>query len=102
MSSCNPTATIPVPGSINMGIRRASACAWKNVGVVLDEKNLELTITLTDPESYTEPWTSGPASLERLPTEDYPVAELRQDICAPIDENYFNEIIRNPAGGVTD
>lgn len=68
----------------------------------LDEKNLELTITLTDPESYTEPWMSGPRRLERLPTEDYPVAELRQDICAPIDENYFNEIIRNPAGGVTD
>ena len=67
-----------------------------------DENTMELTMALTDPEIYTEPWMSETRTLELLPTEDYPVAELREDVCAPIDENYFNEIIRNPAGGIVN
>ncbi len=70
---------------------------WRRVG----DNAMELTLTLFDPEIYTEPWMSDTRTLELLPTEDYPVSELRPDICAPVDEFDFNQRIRDPAGGLT-
>ena len=63
---------------------------WRRVG-----DTLEMNLTVTDPEMYTKPWVSD-KSVWRL----QPKMELREEICAPIDEEYFNEHQRDPAGGV--
>jgi hypothetical protein len=66
-----------------------------------DAKTLELTITVTDPTLYSEPWTSdvkiysaqGPESLS---------GELLEQIFAPIDEVQFNRDIRDPVASGPD
>src|SRR5947207_1618027 len=63
---------------------------WRRVA-----DTLEMNVTVTDPETYTKPWVSD-KSVWRL----QPKLELREEICAPIDEQYFNEHQRDPAGGV--
>jgi hypothetical protein len=55
---------------------------------------LELRITVTDPDLYEKPWTSIPV----VYTLD-PKGEVQEVIYAPMDEQVFNERIRNPAGG---
>jgi len=53
---------------------------------------LQLKITVRDPTIYTKPWTSSPLTY----TLQHGV-EPQEIIYAPIDENAFNERIRNPA-----
>ncbi|HEX7082425.1 MAG TPA: hypothetical protein VF329_15560 [Gammaproteobacteria bacterium] len=65
---------------------------WRRV----DEDALELTITVHDPDSYSEPWTSDPQTY-RLQPKGSPNGELLEVIFAPIDEQIFNERIRDPA-----
>jgi hypothetical protein len=65
----------------------------------LNRDNLELQITVTDPKYYTKPWTSDKRNY-RLQTKPSPDAELLEVIFAPIDEQEFNQRIRNPAAGV--
>ena len=60
----------------------------------VDRDTLELTMTLTDPKVYTKPWVS-----DRIIWTSRPNQDLREEICAPIDEQFFNENLRNPAGG---
>jgi hypothetical protein len=55
-----------------------------------------LTLTVTDPETYTRPWVSDKKVWRLQPNE-----ELREEVCAPIDEEFFNDRVRNPAGGIT-
>src|SRR5262249_30172594 len=62
---------------------------WRRAG-----DTLEMTLTVTDPETYTKPWVST-KNMWRL----VPKAELREEVCAPIDEDFFNEHQRDPAGG---
>jgi hypothetical protein len=59
-------------------------------------EKLQFTITVTDPTLYTRPWTSSPIALDLLHSD-----EPQEIISAPMDENSFNEQIRNPAGGAT-
>jgi hypothetical protein len=58
---------------------------------------MEVTITVTDPETYSKPWTSIPITYTLHPETD-----IEEMIFAPIDEVEFNERIRDPAGGKTN
>lgn len=64
-----------------------------------DRDNLELRITTTDPEFYTTPFGGDNVIRWRL-QPNTPTGNFIEDIFAPIDEQNFNNRIRNPAGGV--
>ena len=55
---------------------------------------MEVTITLTDPKIYTEPWVSR--TMLRL----NPTSEIGEYFCVPSDEELYKKVIREPAGGV--
>jgi hypothetical protein len=54
---------------------------------------MEVTITLTDPETYTQPWVTK--TTLRL----NPLAEIGEYFCVPSDEEVFRQKMREPAGG---
>jgi hypothetical protein len=56
---------------------------------------LEVTIKVTDPKTYSAPWTSIPVSYNLEPE-----LELTEQIFAPIDELEFNKRVRDPAAGI--
>jgi hypothetical protein len=64
------------------------------------KENLELTMTIDDPAIYAKPWTTTARNF-RFQTKDMPDGEMIEVIFAPVDEQEFNERVRNPAGGVT-
>src|SRR5262245_51237267 len=61
-----------------------------------ERDGLEVVYRLEDPKSYTRPWVSTMKSFKRQNG-----VELREEFCAPVEENSFNERIRDPAGGRT-
>ena len=61
-----------------------------------DAQTLELTITVTDPELYSQEWTSDVKTFA-LQATDSLNGELMEQIFAPIDEIEFNESIRDRA-----
>lgn len=61
-----------------------------------DDKTLELTIKVTDPELYSQPWTSDVHAYS-YETGDPLNGELMEQIFAPIDEIEFNRDIRDRA-----
>ncbi len=66
---------------------------------------LELTITVTDPTLYTEPWKSDLVRFRYIDPKDIGAgvgwAGLAEDKCVPADEvQQYNRLVRNPAGGV--
>ena len=66
---------------------------------------LELTITVTDPEIYKEPWKSELDTFRLASTADLSAgtgwAAIAEDKCIPLDEvEQYNRNVRNPAGGV--
>jgi hypothetical protein len=63
---------------------------------VVDNETIELTIKVTDPELYSEPWTSSVKSFA-FQSKDTLNGELMEQIFAPIDEMEFNRRIRDPA-----
>ena len=65
-----------------------------------DATTLELTMTLTDPKTYTQPWVGRPRMFHMLLPKDR--AELLEWYCVPSEEQRFNEGVRNPAGGLGD
>jgi hypothetical protein len=65
---------------------------WRRV----DANTIEMTITVNDPELYSEVWTSDTKTFARQ-TPDSLNGELMEQIFAPIDEIEFNERIRDPA-----
>ena len=65
---------------------------WRRVG-----DTLELTMTLTDPKTYTKPWVSEKKLFKLQPKE-----EIREEICVPSVEAEFNRRTRDPAAGVTN
>ena len=67
----------------------------------LDATTIELKMTLTDPEIYSEPWVSDVHTLRMLPRPGWPANELREEFCAPSEEGSFNERLRDRAGGKT-
>ncbi len=58
-----------------------------------DHDTITVTMTLTDPATYTKPWEIGAATLRWSPKE-----VMREDVCAPSDEKKYLEEIREPAG----
>ena len=65
----------------------------------LDRDNLQLTITIIDPVMYTKPF-GGDATLIWKLQPDTPLGNFYEDIFAPVDEQSFNQKMRNPAGGL--
>lgn len=59
----------------------------------IDPDTITVKITLNDPKAYSEPWVSDPITLKR-DTRD----EMREDVCAPADEEKYKEDVRGPAG----
>jgi hypothetical protein len=54
---------------------------------------IQLKITVHDPAYYSKPWTSSPINYKLLHGVD-----PEEIILSPIDENTFNQTIRDPAG----
>jgi hypothetical protein len=65
---------------------------WRRVA----DDRLELTITVTDPETYTRPWTSAVKTYELQPKGSLN-GEPMEQLFAPIDEAIFNERVRDPS-----
>jgi hypothetical protein len=65
----------------------------------LDRDNLELTVKFDDPKTYTKSFVSD-KKIFKLQPKGTPGGEMLEIIFAPMDENSFNDNIRNPAGGV--
>lgn len=65
-----------------------------------DAMTLQVTMTLTDPKIYTKPWVSAKPMVFKLQLPRG-VTEMEEAYCVPSEEEYFNEHVRNPAGGVT-
>jgi hypothetical protein len=59
----------------------------------VDADNLELDMTLTDPKAYTKPWVGDKIGFVRVKVAIF------EEICAPSEENHFNDRIRDPAVG---
>jgi hypothetical protein len=62
---------------------------WKRLG----KDKLQLQITVTDPVTYSKPWTSVPIVYTLKPT-----MEPNEVIFAPMDEKAFNAAVRDPSG----
>jgi hypothetical protein len=60
----------------------------------VDRDTIEAIYRIDDPAIYTAPWVSTKKIWKRQ------AGELREELCAPMDEEFFNETIRDPAGGV--
>ena len=63
----------------------------------VDHDTLQLTMTLTDPKTYTKPWVSE-TKIWKL----NPKIEIEQELCVPSEEQAFNRRQRDVAGGKTD
>ena len=59
----------------------------------LDADTLQVDMTLTDPKTYTAPWVGDPIKFERVKVAIF------EEICAPSEENHFNDRIRDAAVG---
>lgn len=60
----------------------------------VDRDTLEVVYRVDDPATYTRPWVSTTKVWKRQ------AHELREIFCAPMDELYFNQAVRDPAGGL--
>ena len=65
----------------------------------LDRDNLQVLITVIDPAYYAKPFGGDNPIMYRLQS-NRPEDGFIEDIFAPIDEEAFNQRVRNPAGGV--
>jgi len=65
---------------------------WRRVSPTV----VEMTLTVTDPELYTRPWTSDVKRFNQQTPESLN-GELQEQIFAPIDEIEFNNRVRDPA-----
>jgi hypothetical protein len=59
----------------------------------IDPDHLELSMTLTDPKTYTKPWVGDKITFDRAKVAIF------EEICAPSEENHFNDRIRDAAIG---
>jgi len=66
----------------------------------LDRDNMELTLTITDPKTFTRPWVTDTKRF-RLQPKGSPNGELLEVIFTPMDEKDFNQKIRDVSNGVT-
>jgi hypothetical protein len=63
------------------------------------KENLELVLTIDDAVMFTKPWSTNKRTF-RFQTKDMPDGEMIEVIFAPVDEQEFNQRVRNPAAGV--
>jgi hypothetical protein len=57
---------------------------------------LEMTMTLTDPEIYTQPWVANKQTYKlQLPMNN---TVMEEAFCVPSENGYFNDHVRTPAG----
>jgi hypothetical protein len=62
----------------------------------LSHGSLEVTLTIDDPQTYTEVWvTTATVSLS-------PGTEMGEYFCVPSDEALYRSTVREPAGGITE
>ena len=59
----------------------------------LDPDTLQLDMTLTDPKAYEAPWVGDTIKFERVKVAIF------EEICAPSEENKFNDRVRDAAVG---
>jgi hypothetical protein len=59
----------------------------------VDANTIELSMTLTDPKAYTQPWVSEAKTLTRAPGK----TEIREDLCVTSDEQEYLDQMRAPA-----
>ncbi len=59
----------------------------------LDADTLQLDMTLTDPKTYTVPWVADTITFEKVKVAIF------EEICAPSEENRFNDRVRDAAVG---
>jgi hypothetical protein len=59
-----------------------------------DRDTLEVVYRIDDSKTYTRPWISDTKIWKRQS------GEIREELCAPIDENFFNDNVRDPAAGI--
>ena len=62
---------------------------WKR----LDADHMTLDMTLTDPKAYTAPWVADTITFDRVKVAIF------EEICAPSEEEHFNDKIRDAAVG---
>jgi hypothetical protein len=71
----------------------------------LSPDRLELVMTVTDPKVYEKPFVSQKKTFRLLSKDETEIEEGWHDIldnrCVPSEESFFNDKIRNPAGGKT-
>jgi len=65
----------------------------------LDRDNLQVTVSVTDPRFYLKPFGGDNRVMFRLQPNTRE-GGFSEDIFAPIDEESFNQRVRNPAGGL--
>jgi hypothetical protein len=60
----------------------------------VDHDTFELILTVNDPKTYAKPFVSGTKIFKLNPTQ-----ELEEEYCVPSEEGFYNDFMRNPAGG---
>lgn len=58
-----------------------------------DANTIEVSMTLTDPKAYTQPWVSETKTLTRASAK----TEIREDLCVTSDEQQYLDQMRTPA-----
>jgi hypothetical protein len=61
----------------------------------VDRDNLELAVTLEDPEVYTKPWVGDKKTFKLQPQQS-----LEESFCVGSEEAAYNKRMRNPSAGV--
>ena len=79
-------------------VRTATNCVVEERYRRVDRDHLQLTLTITDPKMYTEPWKALDMSL-RLQS---PTFDIREMECVPSETAAYNEEIARPAGNLPD
>lgn len=71
---------------------------WRRVNY----NTIEVSMTLTDPETYTKPWVSDLLTYRLIKQDNLSRTwpGLVEDRCVQAEESEFNTRVRNPAGGV--
>jgi hypothetical protein len=64
----------------------------------VDRDHLQLTLTITDPVMYTEPWKALDMSL-RLQSPGFDIREME---CVPSETAEYNKLVARPAGNIPE
>jgi hypothetical protein len=65
-----------------------------------DATTLEITMTIDDPKTYTQPWVGNKQTFRLQLPKDRTI--IYENLCVPSEEEEFNRGVRNPAGGNLD